>query len=42
MSEKRHKTKKFGNYQNVIMRNSPTLAAMFLFLLKTVGLWFLT
>ena len=25
MSEKRHKTKKFANYQNVIVRNSPAL-----------------
>ena len=25
MSEKRHETKKFANYQNVIVRNSPAL-----------------
>ena len=25
MSEKRHKTKKFAIYQNVIVRNSPAL-----------------
>ena len=34
MSEKGHETKKFANYQNVIVRNSPW-AAIFLFLLKT-------
>ena len=43
MSEKRHKIKKFANYQNIIVRNSPPSTAMFSFLLKTrpliCGFW---
>ena len=45
MSEKRHKINKFANYQNKMVKNSPALTAMFLFLfedLKTFGPWFLT
>ena len=45
MSEKRHKINKFANYQNKMVKNSPALTAMFLFLVKdvkTFGPWFLT
>ena len=45
LSEKRHKINKFANYQNKMVKNSPALTAMFLFLLKdvkTFGPWFLT
>ena len=45
MSEKRHKINEYANYQNKMVKNSPALTAMFLFLLKdvkTFGPWFLT
>ena len=40
--EKRHKIKKFANYQNKIVGNSLAFYRHDLFLLKTVDSWFLT